>query len=64
MPSKRLSTETRIGWTQNRQGQGVLTTSCYNCSECSAIFYYVNDADDRLPPAFCPSCGRKNANAS
>jgi hypothetical protein len=66
MTSKRFE-ETRIGWMRVNDDLApgtTLTIGHFNCPECKAIFCYVNDADDRLPPAFCPSCGRKNANAS
>ena len=59
MPSKRLG-ETRIDWMENCEH---LKIGQYSCSECKAIFYYLNDCDDRLPPNFCPQCGRKNSRA-
>jgi predicted RNA-binding Zn-ribbon protein involved in translation (DUF1610 family) len=59
MASKRLSTETRIGWMESAR----LDAGEYHCPECEAIFWYLNDTDDRLPPTYCPECGRRNAKA-
>ena len=59
MASKRLTAETRIGWMESAR----LDAAHWNCPECKAIFWYLNDTDDRLPPKFCPECGRKNSAA-
>jgi hypothetical protein len=57
MASKRLTEETKIGFMEKR----TLETLQLSCSECGAIFYYVNDVDDQVKPRFCPECGRKAA---
>jgi hypothetical protein len=57
MASKRLTEETKIGFMEKVQVDALQLS----CSQCSAIFYFVNDVDDQLKPKFCPECGRKNA---
>lgn len=59
MASNRLTEETRIGFMEKRE----LETLQLNCPACKAIFYYVNDTDDSLPPKYCPECGRRNSAA-
>jgi hypothetical protein len=59
MASNRLKQETHIGFMEKR----TLEVLQLHCSECDAIFYYVNDLDDTLKPRFCAECGRKVSNA-
>jgi rRNA maturation endonuclease Nob1 len=58
-PSRRFE-ETTIGWMENVPH---LIIGQYSCDGCKAIFYYLNDTNDHLPPRFCPECGRKNSKA-
>ena len=55
MASKRLSEETRID--EN------LAAGEFHCEECDALFLFADQTDDTRAPQFCPSCGRRNAEA-
>ena len=57
-PSKRFG-ETDLGWMESQK----LEAGSYSCSECKAIFHYVNDTNDHLPPRYCAECGRRNRKA-
>jgi DNA-directed RNA polymerase subunit RPC12/RpoP len=64
MTSKRFE-ETKIEpLTQPKESVGnVLTLKEYRCIGCDAIFFFTPLVEQGKPPAFCPCCGRRNADA-